>query len=418
MKFKPVEEQLEIIKRGAVELISEKELTKKLQKSYETGKPLVIKAGFDPSAPDIHLGHTVLLRKLKQFQDLGHEIKFLIGDFTGMIGDPTGKSEVRKQLTREEVDKNAKTYQMQVSKVLKKDINPVFNSHWFEKFTPYEFLRLSAHLTVAQMLAREDFKQRYSKGQDISILEFMYPLLQGYDSVELKADVELGGTDQKFNLLVGRQMQKDCNVPQQCVLMMPLLEGLDGVQKMSKSLDNYVGIDEPADVMYAKLLSISDELMYRYYELLSDVPLTDIKKYKSDIALGSLHPKKCKENLALLITKDYYSTDIARKAAEIFNSRHSNGADLNAAENFEDKKIPKNEWKDGKLWICKIITLAGAAASTSEARRLIKQNAVKLAGKTVTDMNLELPCPTAEGSADAYLIKIGKKQFIRIIADD
>ncbi|MFH1092707.1 MAG: tyrosine--tRNA ligase [Candidatus Omnitrophota bacterium] len=412
MKFKPVNEQLEIIKRGAVELISEQELTKKLQKSFETGKPLIIKAGFDPSAPDIHLGHTVLLRKLKQFQDLGHEIKFLIGDFTGMIGDPSGKSEIRKQLTREEVSVNSKTYQLQVSKVLKKEINPVFNSHWFEKFTPYEFLRLSAHLTVAQMLARDDFKQRYAKGQDISILEFMYPLLQGYDSVELKADVELGGTDQKFNLLVGRQMQKDCNVPQQCVLMMPLLEGLDGVQKMSKSLDNYVGINEPADVMYGKIMSISDELMYRYYELLTDVPLAQIKKYKSDIALGKLHPKKCKEDLALLITKCYYSADEAQKAGQTFNSRFSGGTNWDDTDNFESVFIKRSQWQDGKLWVCKILTLTGACKSNSDARRLIQQKAVVLNGKTLTDANLELPVPEKE-----YLLKAGKKKFVRILVD-
>ncbi|MCG2712232.1 MAG: tyrosine--tRNA ligase [Candidatus Omnitrophica bacterium] len=412
MKFKPVEEQLEIIKRGAVELISEEELTKKLRKSYETGKPLVIKAGFDPSAADIHLGHTVLLRKLKQFQDLGHEIKFLIGDFTGMIGDPSGKSEIRKQLTREQVSENAKTYQLQVSKVLRKEINPVFNSHWFEKFTPYDFLRLSAHLTVAQMLSREDFKQRYAKGQDISILEFMYPLLQGYDSVELKADVELGGTDQKFNLLVGRQMQKDCNVPVQCVLMMPLLEGLDGVQKMSKSLNNYVGINEPADVIYAKLMSISDFLMYRYYELLTDVPLIEIKKYKSDIELGILHPKKCKENLALEITKCYYSGQEAQKAAKTFNSRFSGGTNWDDTDNFENISLNRSQWVDGKLWICKLLTLTGACKSNSDARRLIQQKAVVLNGKILTDANLELPVPEKE-----YLLKAGKKKFVRILVN-
>ncbi len=412
MKFRPVIEQLEIIKRGAIELISEKELTAKLQKSFDSGKPLIIKAGFDPSAPDIHIGHTVLLRKLKQFHDLGHEIKFLIGDFTGMIGDPTGKSELRKQLSREEVAENAKTYQIQVSKVLKKDIQPVFNSHWFEKFTPYEFLRLSAHLTVAQMLAREDFKKRYSKGQDISILEFMYPLLQGYDSVELKADIELGGTDQKFNLLVGRQMQKDCNVAQQCVLMMPLLEGLDGVQKMSKSLNNYVGIDEPADVMYAKLMSISDELMYRYYELLTDMPMAEIKKFKSDIAAGTLHPKKCKENLALLITKCYYSDEESEKAAQTFNSRFSGGTNWDDTDNFEEVNLDRSQWTGNKLWVCKMLTLAGACKSNSDARRLIQQKAVVLDGRALTDANLELPVPEKE-----YLFKVGKKKFLRIVAN-
>ncbi|MFH2138800.1 MAG: tyrosine--tRNA ligase [Candidatus Omnitrophota bacterium] len=414
--MKSVKEQLDLIKRGSVEIISEEELIKKLEK----GVPLVIKAGFDPSAPDIHLGHTVLLRKMRHFQQLGHKVVFLIGDFTGMIGDPTGKSEVRKQLTREQVQENAKTYQKQIGKILDMEKTEiVFNSHWFEKMSQYEFLELTSHLTVAQILARDDFKKRYTQGKDISVLEFIYPLLQGYDSVELKADVELGGTDQKFNLLVGRQLQKDFNLPLQCVLMMPLLEGLDGVQKMSKSLNNYVGIDEPADEMFGKLMSISDELMFRYYELLTDIPLADIEKMKKDIESGALHPKTCKENLALMIAEFYHGKDSADKAREVFQSRFSKGADWNNQDNFEDKKIPKSEWVDGKLWICKIITLVGAAASTSDARRLIKQNAVKINGNTVTDMNLELPCPSAEMSAEnAYLIKVGKKQFIRIILDE
>ncbi|MCP4650017.1 MAG: tyrosine--tRNA ligase [PVC group bacterium] len=418
--MKSVKDQLELIKRGAVEIISEEELGKKLEKSRQTNTPLIIKAGFDPSAPDIHLGHTVLLRKMRHFQQLGHKVVFLIGDFTGMIGDPTGKSEIRKQLTREQVLENAQTYQKQIGKILdleKTEI--VFNSDWFEKMTQYEFLELTSHLTVAQILAREDFKNRYTQGKDISVLEFIYPLLQGYDSVELKADVELGGTDQKFNLLVGRQLQKDFNVQQQCVLMMPLLEGLDGVQKMSKSLNNYVGIDDPADQMYGKLMSISDELMFRYYELLTDIPLAEIDEMRQDIKSGSLHPKTCKENLALTITEFYHGKEGANKAQEVFQSRFSKGADWDDAQNFEDKKIAKEQWKDGKLWICKIITLAGAAATTSEARRLIKQNAVKLAGKTVTDVDLELPIPEAEVSAEkAYLMKVGKKQFIRIIVDE
>jgi len=420
MKFKPVDEQLEIIKRGAVEIISEEELKKKLEKSFKTGKPLVIKAGFDPSAPDIHLGHTVLLRKLKQFQDLGHEIKFLIGDFTGMIGDPTGKSEIRKQLTREEVAENAKTYQVQVSKVLKKQIEPVFNSAWFEKFSPYQFLKLTTHMTVAQILAREDFKQRYTQGKDISVLEFIYPLLQGYDSMELKADVELGGTDQKFNLLVGRQMQKDYNMPQQCIVMMPLLEGLDGVQKMSKSLDNYVGIDEPADVMFAKLMSISDELMFRYYELLTDIPLSEIDKYKKDIASGTLHPKKCKENLAKIVSEFYHNPEDAEKAEAIFQARHSSSSlsspgSSEPVDIYEDRKIKKREWKYGKVWVCKMLVLAGAAKSNSEAIRLIQQNAVTLDKKLVSDTNLELPFPE---KGKEYCFRVGKKQFIRIIVDD
>ncbi|MBU4305543.1 MAG: tyrosine--tRNA ligase [Candidatus Omnitrophica bacterium] len=413
MAFRPVKEQLEIIKRGTVEIISEEELVKKLERSYKTGKPLVIKAGFDPTAPDIHLGHTVLLRKLKQFLDLGHEIKFLIGDFTGMIGDPTGKSEIRKQLNREQVIANAKTYQLQVSKVLKKTVEPVFNSAWFEKMSPYEFLSLTSHLTVAQLLAREDFKQRYSSGKDISVLEFIYPLLQGYDSVELKADVEMGGTDQKFNLLAGRQLQKDWNQEQQCVLMMPLLEGLDGVQKMSKSLNNYVGIDEPAETMFAKLMSISDTLMFRYYELLTDLPLADIETYKREIKEGARHPKKCKEALAGEITAYYYAEEAARQAAGVFNSRFSGGTDWNNPDNFEAKSLKKSEWKDGKLWVCKMLTLSGACASNSDARRLVQQKAVVLDGETISDAGLELSLPQPH-----YLLKVGKKKFIKITVDE
>jgi tyrosyl-tRNA synthetase len=412
MKFKPVEEQLEIIKRGAVEIISEEELRKKLNDSFDSGKPLIIKAGFDPSAPDIHLGHTVLLRKLKQFQDLGHQVKFLIGDFTGMIGDPTGKSEIRKQLTKEEVAANAKTYQAQVSKVLKKQIEPVFNSVWFEKFTPYDFLRLTSHLTVAQILARDDFKKRYTGGKDISVLEFIYPLLQGYDSVELKADVELGGTDQKFNLLVGRQLQKDFDCPQQCVLMMPLLEGLDGVAKMSKSMNNYIGIDEPADEMFGKIMSISDELMYRYYELLTDVPLAEIEDFKIKVKKGQIHPKDCKQNLAKIIIEFYYDRQAADKAADVFASRFSGGTNWDDKENFETRMIEKSQWNDGRLWICKILTMSGACKSNSDARRLIAQKAVSLDGQIVNDSNLELKIPEKE-----YLLKVGKKLFIRIIVN-
>lgn len=410
MKFKPVKEQLEIIKRGAVEIISEPELEKKLEKSFQTNKPLVIKAGFDPSAPDIHLGHTVLLRKLKQFQDLGHDIKFLIGDFTGMIGDPTGKSELRKQLTKQEVAVNSKTYQLQVSKVLKKEIQPVFNSTWFEKFTPYEFLRLTSHLTVAQILARDDFKKRYASGKDISVLEFIYPLLQGYDSVELKADVELGGTDQKFNLLVGRQLQKDFECPLQCVLTMPLLEGLDGVQKMSKSLNNYIGIDESADDMFGKIMSITDELMFRYYELLTDIPLAEIEKLKIQINKQELHPKDCKQKLAKIIIEFYYDAQAAQKAEQVFTERFSGGTNWESIDNFEDRFIDRSQWAQGKLWICKILTLAQTCKSNSDARRLIEQKAVSLNGEVITDSNLELGLPDKE-----CLLKVGKKQFIRII---
>lgn len=414
MNFKPVKEQLEFIKRGAVEIISEQELIDKLEKSKKTGKPLVIKAGFDPSAPDIHLGHTVLLRKLRHFQDLGHKVVFLIGDFTGMIGDPTGKSEIRKQLSKAEVLKNAKTYQKQVGKILDvKKLEIVFNSAWFCKMTPEQFLELTSHLTVAQILARDDFKKRYTQGKDISVLEFIYPLLQGYDSVELKADVELGGTDQKFNLLVGRQLQKDFKQPQQIVIMMPLLEGLDGAQKMSKSLDNYVGIEDKPEDMYGKIMSISDELMWRYFELLTDIPIGEIKKMQQEIKTGTRHPKKCKEELARIITEFYHGPEKTKKAAQMFASRFSGGTNWDDQGNFEDRKVNRSEWKDGKLWICKLLTLVGACKSNSDARRLIQQHAVMIDGALVSTVDLELPEPDKK-----CLLKVGKKQFLRIIVDE
>ena len=412
-----VAQQLELIKRGAMEIISEDLLKEKLTRSLTTGKPLVIKAGFDPSAPDIHLGHTVLLRKMRHFQQLGHRVVFLIGDFTGMIGDPTGKSEIRKQLTREQVIENAQSYQQQVIKILDpQKTEVVFNSDWLGKMTPYDFLRLSAQITVAQMLAREDFKQRYSQGKDISLLEFMYPLLQGYDSVALKADVELGGTDQKFNLLVGRQMQKDYGQEQQVVLTMPLLEGLDGVQKMSKSLGNYVGINEAPEDMYGKLMSISDVLMFRYYELLTDIPLKDIAQLRQDITTGALHPKTCKENLAHMITEFYHAKAGADHAAELFRQRFGKGQAADNAQMYEIVSIAAKEWQDGKLWICKLLTLAGCVKSNSDARRLVQQQAVTLDGAKVTDAGLELARPDTTAGG-AYLLKVGKKQFIRIQVD-
>ncbi|RKY36611.1 MAG: tyrosine--tRNA ligase [Candidatus Omnitrophota bacterium] len=416
-----VSKQLELIKRGVTEIISEAQLKDKLEKSISSEKPLVVKAGFDPSAPDIHLGHTVLLRKMRHFQDLGHKVIFLIGDFTGMIGDPSGKSEIRKQLTREQVLENANTYQKQIYKILDPGKTEIkFNSSWFNAMTPYEFLQLTSHLTVAQMLARDDFKKRYAQGKDISILEFMYPLLQGYDSVVLNADIELGGTDQKFNLLVGRQIQKDFQQAQQVVLMMPLLEGLDGVQKMSKSLNNYVGIDEPADQMYGKLMSISDPLMFRYYELLTNVSLSEIAEKKEAVSNGSLHPKKCKEELAAQITEFYHNKEQAQKAAYLFSARHGKKTqdtrEMNVAlDLFEDRKIAKTEWKDGKLWICKALLLCGAVQSNAQARRLIIQSAVTLNGEKIIDVNYELMLDSSEQKK--YEFKIGKKQYVRIIID-
>ena len=304
-----IKKQLEIIKRGTVEIISEKELILKLEKK----RPLVVKAGFDPSSPDIHLGHTVILRKLKHFQDLGHKVIFLIGDFTGMIGDPTGRNEVRKRLTEEEVKENAKTYKKQVFKILdEKKTEIVFNSAWLAKMTLKDTLELMAHSTVSQVLARADFSGRYKSGKDISLLEFMYPLLQAYDSVELKADIELGGTDQKFNLLMGREMQKDFSQESQVVIMTPLLVGLDGVNKMSKSLGNHIGISELPEEIFGKIMSISDELMIQYYELLTDENLDEIRK---------MHPMDAKKNLGKIIVKQYHGEKLAEASLRDFENK-------------------------------------------------------------------------------------------------
>ncbi len=385
-----IDRQLEIIKRGAVDIISEDELKKKLEQSLKTKKPLKIKAGFDPTAPDLHLGHSVLLRKLRQFQDLGHEVYFLIGDFTGQIGDPTGRSEVRKQLSKEEVAKNAETYKKQVAKILDmRKLKIVFNSRWFEKMPVTKMLELTTHLSVSQMLGRDDFKKRYTKGENISILEFIYPLMQGYDSVVLEADVELGGTDQIFNLLVGREFQKDFNQAQQVVLTMPLLEGTDGVAKMSKSYGNYIGINEPAKDIFGKIMSISDGLMLKYYELLTDEDLNLVKQ---------MHPKEAKVNLAKIIITQYHSRQAAEKEAEEFSRV------------FSQKEIPQDipVFKtDGKKTILAILTESKLAASGNEARRLIKQGAVSFNNLKVEKDDF---VPNEPG-----ILKAGTRRFLKVI---
>src|SRR5437868_1470951 len=305
-QFPPVDEQLAYIKKGAAEIIPESELREKLENSRKSGKPLRVKAGFDPTAPDLHLGHTVLIRQLRHFQDMGHTVIFLIGDFTGMIGDPTGRSVTRKPLTREEIDQNAETYKTQVFKILdvKKTVID-FNRRWFAKFTADDFIHLAAKYTVSQMLEREDFHKRFREEKPIAVHELLYPLAQGYDSVALEADVELGGTDQKFNLLVGRELQRAYGQPSQVVLTMPILEGLDGVQKMSRSLGNAIGIQEPPQEMYGKVMSISDDLMWRFYELLTDLPMTEIKSLQAKVASGEAHPMRLKQELANRIVTDF-----------------------------------------------------------------------------------------------------------------
>jgi tyrosyl-tRNA synthetase len=397
----PPEKQLEIIKRGTVEIILEEDLKKKLERAYKENKPLRIKVGFDPTAPDIHLGHTVLLEKMRQFQELGHEVIFLIGDFTGMIGDPSGKTETRKPLTREEVLKNAETYKEQVFKILdpKKTVI-MFNSEWFNEMTALDMCRLAGAETVARMLEREDFKKRFTEGRPITILEFLYPLLQAYDSVYLKADIELGGTDQKFNLLMGRQLMKIYGMEEQVIITMPLLEGLDGFQKMSKSLGNYIGINEPADEMFGKIMSINDELMLKYYELLSHISVQELEELKRDIKEGKINPRDAKDALAVEIVTRYHGKQQAEKARERF------------IKLFREKDIPEDiptiEIKDeGEgVWIPKIIKEQGLSKSTSEAIRLIKQNAVKINNEVVKNSDTKL-------NKGEYIIKVGKKRFLK-----
>ncbi len=396
-------EQLKEIRRGAVEVIVEEDLRKKLEKSVATGRPLRIKAGFDPTAPDIHLGHTVLLNKMRQFQELGHEVFFLIGDFTGMIGDPTGKSETRKHLTREEVVENARTYEAQIFKVLDRQRTTiVFNSEWMMKMSAADLVQLAAKHTVARMLERDDFKKRYESQLPISIHEFLYPLIQGYDSVMLKADVELGGTDQKFNLLVGRELQKEYGQEPQSLVLMPLLEGLDGVQKMSKSLRNYIGISEQAGDIFGKAMSMSDDLMLRYYELVSAVTSEEFGAIKRDLATGGLHPMEAKKRLAAELVDRFCGPGEGAKARAEFERVFS--------KKVMPTEIPaaKVSWEGGQMKLARIIALAGAAKSNSEARRLIQQGAVEVNEAAVTDIDAEL-------SPAEYVLRVGKKRFVRVV---
>jgi tyrosyl-tRNA synthetase len=404
------EKQFEIIKRGAVEIIVEAELLRKLKKSFEEKMPLRIKAGFDPTAPDIHLGHTVLLEKMRQFQELGHEVIFLIGDFTGMIGDPSGKSEMRKPLTREEVLENAKTYKEQIFKILdSKKTRIVFNSEWMSALTADDMIRLASRYTVARILERDDFKERFVSQNPISIHEFLYPLIQGYDSVVLKADVELGGTDQKFNLIVGRELQREYSQEPQSLILMPLLEGLDGIKKMSKSLGNYIGITEPAKEIFGKIMSISDVLMLRYYELLSHIATEELNLLKEGIEKGKVHPKEAKENLALEIVERYWGKDEASKAKEEFERVFKEKGLPNEIPTYSFV-ISKVNLEESKNWLPKIMKDIGSVKSTSEAIRLIKQGGVKLNGSPVTDTNTML-------QQGEYLIQVGKRRFYKVIVE-
>ncbi len=389
-----IEKSLEVFQRGADEILPLEELKKKLSKN----KPLRVKAGFDPTAPDLHLGHTVLINKLKQIQDLGHEILFLIGDFTGLIGDPTGKNSTRPPLSKKELEENAKTYQEQVFKILDKEKTTImFNSEWMEKMSSADMIKLASQQTVARMLERDDFSKRYKAGQGISIHEFLYPLVQGYDSVAMEADMELGGTDQKFNLLMGRELQKNAGKEPQVILTMPILEGLDGVQKMSKSLNNYIAIDDTPDEMFGKIMSISDDLMWRYLELLSFESLDTIELWKKEVSDGE-NPRNIKFRLANEIITRFHDSDSAIQAQQNFTNRFS--------KNQIPDDMPEFNFDSGAK-IANLLKDAGLVSSTSEAFRMIKQGAAKMNGEKISDKEL------TPGPGEA-VYQVGKRKFARI----
>ncbi len=394
-----IDEQISYLKKGAVDLIREEDLRKKLEKSAQTGKPLLIKYGADPTAPDIHLGHTVVIRKLKAFQELGHTAIFLIGDFTGMIGDPSGKSTTRPMLTREEILANAETYKTQIFKLLNPEKTVIrFNSEWMDKFGAADFVRLTSRVTVKQILERDDFTKRLTEEKPIALHELLYPLVQGYDSVALNADVELGGTDQKFNLLVGRNLQREYTQEPQVIITTPLLEGLDGVQKMSKSLGNYIGIDEPPSEMFGKIMSISDDLMWRYYELLTDSTIGEIEVMKT----SGENPRNLKVNLAKLIIKDFHSSQAAIKAEEDFNRRF---VKKEIPDEIEEKLTYASSYK-----LVDLLVQARLVESKGEAKRLIEQGGVKINGEKVSNTNVEVKLEVDKNT----LFQVGKRRFLEI----
>lgn len=400
--MEPVGEQIKVIQRGVQEIIDEKDLAALLETSRAANRPLRIKAGFDPTAPDLHLGHTVLLTKMRQFQDLGHEVIFLVGDFTAMIGDPTGKSETRKSLSPEEVKENAKTYLAQVFKVLNESKTTVaYNSEWMNRMDAAGMIGLAARYTVARMLERDDFQKRMAANLPVSIHELMYPLIQGYDSVALKADVELGGTDQKFNLLVGRALQRDYGQKPQVIITLPLLEGTDGVQKMSKSLGNSIGVFDPPGDMFGKIMSISDALMWRYYELLSAIGPAELQDLKARAESGAINPKFAKVSLARELVSRFHSEPLAALAGAEFENV------------FRNKNLPAEipeapSWGAGPMGLCRLLADHGLTESTSAARRLVKQGAVAVNGEKVSDPELALA-----GNRE-YMIKVGKKRYLKV----
>ena len=401
--MKSVEEQLEYLKKGCVDIIQEEELKAKLARSLKEAKPLRVKVGFDPTAPDIHLGHTVLLRKMKHFQDLGHDVIFLIGDFTGLIGDPSGRSTTRPPMTREEILENAETYKIQIFKILDQEKTIIdFNSRWLEKLTSFDIINLTAKYTVARILERDDFSNRLKAGLPISTHELLYPFMQAYDSVALEADVELGGTDQKFNLLVGRDIQRGFGQEPQVIMTMPLLEGLDGVEKMSKSLNNYVGITEPPGEIFGKIMSISDPLMFRYYELLTDESLFQIEKWKRDIKEEKLNPKDLKSRLARLLVSDFCGKKEAEKAAQEFDRI------------FRKKEIPSEieeiEVQAQGILLIDLLANQDIFPSRAEAKRMMRQGGVYLDEQRIEDITYKLDLR----KKSEYILKIGKRKFFKI----
>ena len=405
VEFLPVDEQLAHLKRGAVDLVEEGQLRDKLERSRQSGEPLVVKTGFDPSAPDLHYGHTVLLNKMRHFQELGHTVIFVIGDFTGMIGDPTGKKTTRPQLTREEIEANTRTYEAQVFHILDREATVVeYNSKWLGELGSDGMVKLAGRYTLARMLEREDFKKRYAENQPISIHELLYPLAQGYDSVALEADVELGGTDQLFNLLVGRTLMKEYGLEPQCILTVPLLVGLDGVEKMSKSLGNAIGLNEPPQEMFGKTMSIPDALMWDWYLLLTDVGEEEIAASRAKVEAGTLHPKELKQRLAGLLTARYHGEEAAQAARAEFERVFAGGG---APEDTPEVDAAPDEP------LAKLLVRHGLAASNKEAHRLVKQGAVSIDGERAGD-----PFSTLAERGDSYLVKVGKRRFARVKVAD
>ncbi|HHT11324.1 MAG TPA: tyrosine--tRNA ligase [Candidatus Atribacteria bacterium] len=399
-------EDLEILCRGVEDIISREDLQKKLNRYYQTGQPLIVKEGFDPSAPDIHLGHTVTLRKLRQFQVLGHQVVFLVGDFTGRIGDPTGKKETRKQLTEEEVLVNAKTYSDQAFKILDPEKTIIeFNSKWLKNLSFVDIIEITAHFTVARMLEREDFHQRISNGKPVGLHEFLYPIMQAYDSVSLRADVELGGTDQRFNLLMGRDLQREFGQEPQVVMMMPLLEGTDGVEKMSKSLGNYIAVNDPPFDMFGKIMSIPDSLIKKYFILLTDIPMNTILQWEKDFTNDLLHPRDWKIILSKEIVSIYHGSDRANQALEDFERAF---AKKESPEDAQILTLTNDDLKDEKIWIISLLLKTGVSHSKSELRRLVEQGGVYLDNMRIADPNSDIQIK------DDQFLRVGKKHFFRI----